>query len=98
MIAISERVVIRADDLLSWCDATINWDYGVWANDYLKPGVEKTTNGNKFAPVSSESIEKAAQKVASVSDLDIHEIFNSNIRSLKNSRLDFAEVNKQKGE
>lgn len=98
MIAIAERVVIRADDLLSWCDATINWSYGVWANDYLKPGAEKTTNGNKFSSVSSESIDKAAKIAASVSDLDVKEILNSNIRSLKNSKLDFTEVNKQKGE
>lgn len=31
MIAISDRVVLRADDLLSWIDTNLDWNWGLKA-------------------------------------------------------------------
>lgn len=70
VLAISERVVIRADDLLNWCDDTISWTYGLRANTLLN---------------SSMKTESTAET-------------STNIRSLKNSKMDFDEVEKEKGE
>lgn len=90
MLAISERVVIRADDLLNWCDDTINWTYGLRANALLDPTIkeeltEKSDDNTNNAPNKTES------------DASIDEITSKNVRSLKNSKLDFAEVEKEKG-
>lgn len=90
VLAISERVVIRADDLLNWCDDTINWTYGLRANALLDPTIkeeltEKSDDNTNNAPNKTES------------DASIDEITSKNVRSLKNSKLDFAEVEKEKG-
>lgn len=96
-MAIADRVVIRADDLLSWCDETINWSYGVCANDVLKSGAEKAVNGCKSTASTIQTVEAAAIKVALATDVDANQIMNSNIRSLKNSKLDFSDVDNEKG-
>lgn len=90
MLAISERVVIRADDLLNWCDDTINWTYGLRANTLLK--ASKSDLGDK-ADAGSDGAPQKPESDSSGLDLMV----NSNIRALKNSKLDFAEVEKEKG-
>lgn len=95
-MAIADRVVIRADDLLSWCDNTINWDYGISASDRLKNTAEKTTNGSKSV-IGIQTVESAAIAAAAVTNVNVDQILNSNIRSLKNSKLDFSDVEKEKG-
>lgn len=95
-MAIADRVVIRADDLLSWCDNTINWNYGISASDTLKNTPEKTTNGSKSV-LGIQEVESAAIATAAVTNVNVDQILNSNIRSLKNSKLDFSDVEKEKG-
>lgn len=90
VLAISERVVIRADDLLNWCDDTINWTYGLRANTLLDPAIK-----NELTEKSDELTNNTAMKVESDASLD--NITSTNIRSLKNSKLDFDEVDKEKG-
>lgn len=87
VLAISERVVIRADDLLNWCDDTINWTYGLRANKLLDPMIKAETKAHHTSHNSAECHD----------DVDIDEITSTNIRSLKNSKLDFDEVEKEKG-
>lgn len=87
VLAISERVVIRADDLLNWCDDTINWTYGLRANTLLDPSIKAETIAHHISHNSTECHD----------DVKIDEITSTNIRSLKNSKLDFDEVEKEKG-
>lgn len=96
MLAISERVVIRADDLLNWCDDTINWTYGLRANTLLNPTIKKELNetNDKQSETSSAAAAAATQND---SDPCFDKISSTNIRSLKNSKLDFTEVEKEKG-
>lgn len=86
-MAISERVVIRADDLLNWCDDTINWSYGLRANTLLHPTIKNELNKNR---------DNNSHTVNSKDESDDN-ITSTNIRSLKNSKLDFIEVEKEKG-
>lgn len=90
MLAISERVVIRANDLLNWCDDTINWTYGLRANTLLDPTIKKEKNEK-----SDSNLDVAHSESESEANFD--GITSTNIRSLKNSKLDFAEVEKEKG-
>lgn len=87
-MAISERVVIRADDLLNWCDDTINWTYGLRANTLLDSAIK-----NELTETNNESTKHLTHNKI---DSDEH-MTSTNIRSLKNSKLDFAEVDKEKG-
>lgn len=89
-MAISERVVIRADDLLNWCDDTINWSYGLRANTLLHPTIKNELNEN-----CDNNSDAAHSK--NESDLGDDSITSTNVRSLKNSKLDFTEVEKEKG-
>lgn len=84
MLAISERVVIRADDLLNWCDDTINWTYGLRANTLLDPTIKTESATDKCDDNSVHNKNESDP------------CFES-IRSLKNSKLDFTEVEKEKG-
>lgn len=61
MLAISEKVVIRANDLLTWLDDRIRWNWG------LQASVSK----------------KVCEPIKSV--------------SLKNTQIDFSEVDQEKG-
>lgn len=91
VLAISERVVIRADDLLNWCDDTINWSYGLRATTLLHPTIKNELNEN-----CDNHSDGAHSK--NESDLGDDSITTStNIRSLKNSKLDFTDVEKEKG-
>lgn len=90
MLAISERVVIRADDLLNWCDDTINWTYGLRANTLLDPTIKKETTQK-----CNVNLDVAHNK--SESEVNFDGITSTDIRSLKNSKLDFSEVVKEKG-
>lgn len=90
-MAISERVVIRADDLLNWCDDTINWTYGLRANTLLDPAIKNELTDEK----NNELTNNTAMKIESDASLD--SMTSTNIRSLKNSKLDFSEVDKEKG-
>lgn len=94
MLAISERVVIRADDLLNWCDDTINWTYGLRANTLLDP-VIKTEAKHNDSKCDNNLPANVHSKNESEPNLDGISI--SNIRSLKNSKLNFIEVEKEKG-
>lgn len=86
-MAISDRVVIRADDLLNWFDGTINWSYGLRANTLLHPTIKNELNKNQ---------DNNSHTVNSKDESDDN-ITSTNIRSLKNSKLDFIEVEKEKG-
>lgn len=61
MLAISEKVVIRANDLLTWLDDRIKWTWG------LQASVSK----------------KNCEPIKSI--------------SLKNTQIDFSEVDQEKG-
>lgn len=89
VLAISERVVIRADDLLNWCDDTINWTYGLRANTLLDPTIKTESATDKCDDNSLHNKNE--------SDPCFDSISGTNIRSLKNSKLDFTEVEKEKG-
>lgn len=98
MLAISERVVIRADDLLNWCDDTINWSYGLRANTLLNPTIKKELSEINDKQSETKAIESApAEATQSDSDPCSDQITSNNVRSLKNSKLDFTEVEKEKG-
>lgn len=94
-MAIAERVVIKAGDLLNWCDNSINWTYGLRANTLLTPHVkdESKTSNNEH---DSIKIEPNADKKENESQIN-NNILCSNIRSLKNSKLDFSEIEREKG-
>lgn len=96
MLAISERVVIRADDLLNWCDDTINWTYGLRANTLLDPAIKSESNAAAAAATDASA---AAATLADKNESDqcFDSISKTNVRSLKNSKLDFSEVEKEKG-
>lgn len=96
MLAISERVVIRADDLLNWCDDTINWTYGLRANTLLDPTI-KSESANDKCDDNSQATATTQQHDKNESDQGLDSISGKNIRSLKNSKLDFTEVEKEKG-
>lgn len=89
-MAISERVVIRADDLLNWCDDTINWTYGLRANTLLDSSI-------KTEPTADKNHDDNSHNPNESSNGKIEEITSKNVRSLKNSKLDFDEVEKEKG-
>ncbi|XP_031622647.1 uncharacterized protein LOC116340337 [Contarinia nasturtii] len=93
VLAISERVVIRADDLLNWCDDTINWTYGLRANTLLDPSIktEAKHDVNKCDNNLPTNVHNKNEN-----DADFDSISTSNIRSLKNSKLNFTEVEKEK--
>lgn len=95
MLAISERVVIRADDLLNWCDDTVNWTYGLRATALLDASVKAETVAQK--PLDNISLDHTGHNSTECADAEIDEITSTNIRSLKNSKLDFGEVEKEKG-
>lgn len=101
MLAISERVVIRADDLLNWCDDTINWSYGLRANTLLNPTIKKelSDTNDKLNESKAATSASAAAVAAAQSDSDpcSDQITSNNVRSLKNSKFDFTEVEKEKG-
>lgn len=92
-MAISDRVVIRADDLLNWFDDTINWTYGIRATTMTKSPTVKEEEGSKEksnpGKPSSDTIKTECNN--SVAELSPH------VRSLRNSKLDFSEVEKEKG-
>lgn len=77
-------MVIRANDLLNWIDDSINWSYG------LKPKENFTTK-------TDESIksEDGVQKSEASTKL---ELTATVIRSLKQSQVDFTDVEAEKGE
>lgn len=76
--------MIRADDLLNWCDDTINWHWGLRA----------TTINNEKHPTDG----KAKRENVDTAKLDSNELKRMyNVRSLKNSHLDFSEVEHEKG-
>lgn len=104
VLAISERVVIRADDLLNWCDDTINWTYGLRANTLLDSSIKMESTVEKTGhddDNNSNNLEHNAGghnlTTAENDDVKIEEITSTNIRSLKNSKLDFDEVENEKG-
>lgn len=90
-MAIAERVVIKADDLLNWCDDSINWTYGLRANTLLTPVVKDEAN-TRINVHDSIKIESNDNKNENKS-----QTLCSNIRSLKNSKLDFSEIEREKG-
>lgn len=87
-MAISERVVIRADDLLNWCDDTINWSYGLRATTLLHPTIKNESN---------ENCDNHSDGAHSKNESDLGDDSSTHIRSLKNSKLDFTDVEKEKG-
>lgn len=96
MLAISERVVIRADDLLNWCDDTINWTYGLRANTLLNPTIK--TESSETNDNHSEATTATATMATTQHDSDpCIDNASTNVRSLKNSKLDFTEVENEKG-
>lgn len=98
-MAISERVVIRADDLLNWCDDTISWTYGLRANTLLDATIkdESIADKNNHDDNSSLGHNTGHHSTTDSNDVNIEEFTSTNIRSLKNSKLDFDEVEKEKG-
>lgn len=93
-MAIAERVVIKADDLLNWCDDSINWTYGLCANNLLTPYVKDEV---KIQQIDQDSIKiESANKKENEVQIN-NNILCSNIRSLKNSKLDFSEIEREKG-
>lgn len=94
MLAISDRVVIRADDLLNWCDDTINWIYGLRANTLLNPTIKTESNENNVNNLDAVTVTPSNNKNESENN---DEITTKNIRSLKNSKWDFTEVENEKG-
>lgn len=95
VLAIAERVVIKADDLLNWCDDSINWTYGLRANTLLTPHVKDKAN-SRNNDHETIKIESNADKKENESQIN-NNILCSNIRSLKNSKLDFSEIQREKG-
>lgn len=91
VLAISDKVVIRADDLLNWYDDTINWRYGLRATTIhdeskydAKVKIEKTDDTTEAESVQSKPAIEMESKMLG-------------IRSLKNSHLDFDDIEKEKG-
>lgn len=70
---------------MNWCDDTISWTYGLRANTLLDSSI-------KLESTADQSIHDTENN-----DGEIEEITSTNIRSLKNSKLDFDEVDKEKG-
>lgn len=91
VLAISDKVVIRADDLLNWCDDTINWRWGLRAATTPKcDSIVKTETLNddiKIERVENESKVTTAER----------EVETPVVRSLKNSFLDFNDIEMEKG-
>lgn len=92
VLAISERVVIRADDLLNWCDDTINWVYGLRANTLLNPIVKKELNQK-----NDNNLNETTPSLNKNESENVDELTTKHIRSLKNSKWDFTEVENEKG-
>lgn len=90
VLAISDKVVIRAADLLNWCDDTINWRWGLRAtttrNDPIM-GMKPTSD------IIKSELDENESKMKPV-DMDSE---SSGVRSLKNSLLDFNDINTEKG-
>lgn len=95
VLAIAERVVIRADDLLNWCDDAINWTYGLRANTLLTPNIKNETKQKDDRAEAIKIESTNANNTENVPHAD--NILCSNIRSLKNSKLDFSEIENEKG-
>lgn len=85
VLAISDKVVIRADDLLTWIDHGHVWQWGLRAAS-AKPTVvadsKKDSDGD-----SSESGEQEAKRQAD----------SEHVPTLKNTQLNFSDVNVEKG-
>lgn len=96
VLAISDKVVIRADDLLNWCDDTINWRWGLRATTMRNETHKidsmvktETTNDNiKIDPDANESTTTTTTE---------KETESTGVRSLKNSLLDFNDIEADKG-
>lgn len=87
MLAISDKVVIRADDLLNWFDDTVNWHYGLKA----------TTIRNESNECDSIKKEPICDDEHKSDDTKVEMSHLSNVRSLKNSQLDFTDIEQEKG-
>lgn len=84
MLAISDKVVIRADDLLSWYDSSINWQWGLSATTKKTADIKRETDAGDRKLVCTESESKSTCAAPFV-------------RSLKNSHLDFTDIEQEKG-
>lgn len=95
VLAISDKVVIRADDLLNWCDDTINWRWGLRATTMQNKApecesivkTEVTSDSIKTEPDENESTETGTDGYTK----------SPGVRSLRNSLLDFADIETEKG-
>lgn len=81
---------------MNWCDDTINWTYGLRANALLDASMKTESTADKNHNDNSLDHHTANNSTES-NDVKIDEITSTNIRSLKNSKLDFDEVEKEKG-
>lgn len=76
-------MVIRADDLLTWIDHGQVWQWGLRAAT-VKPD-EATTNATAAASQNASSGDSG------------EEADNTHVPTLKNTQLDFTDVNTEKG-
>lgn len=95
ILAISDKVVIRADDLLNWCDDTINWRWGLRATT-IQSKAPECDSIVKTEAVSDSIKTEPDGKVSTVDGSD-GETKMPGVRSLKNSLLDFADIEAEKG-
>lgn len=78
VLAISDKVVIRADDLVSWYDEKVKWSWGLkGCNDVTSSSIKEEYTNESTEQNSEENLVPA--------------------RSLKQSQVDFAEVEVEKG-
>lgn len=100
VLAISDKVVIRANDLLNWCDDTINWRWGLRAttmrneapNTHKCDSIVKSEAMNDNIKIEPDEIEAKTNATENEKETE-----TPGVRSLKNSLLDFHDIDAEKG-
>lgn len=93
VLAISDKVVIRADDLLTWIDHGQTWQWGLRAAT-VKPTAAVATTIT--TPISKK--DKSGDGCCEEANDNDKEDAQHHVPTLKNTQLDFTDVNIEKGE
>lgn len=74
MLAISDKVVIRADDLLTWCDESIGWHWGLKANGGYCPMAPVISDGAYTKKIGTEEPPHLSIKSLKHSQVDFSDV------------------------
>ncbi|XP_037917887.1 mucin-5AC-like isoform X2 [Hermetia illucens] len=93
VVAISDKVVIRAEDLLNWIDEKLQWNWGLVKTPSSKASSDSTTQ--MTASKSRNHTISSRSSTGSTFDEAKSPTVTTSV-SLRNSQLDFSDVEREK--